>query len=96
MRVLTARQLPRAAAEAIRSECERWTQKLRGTRATPLAFWYVNEAQFSTVQGERMRFSLAASSNASGRSCGACSGISSYGPGGVQQNALDEAAARRQ
>ncbi|KAI8468823.1 MAG: hypothetical protein J3K34DRAFT_295501 [Monoraphidium minutum] len=59
LRVMTPRQLPAAAAGAVRAECARWTRKLRGTRVTPSSFWYVNEVQFSTIRGERMRFPLA-------------------------------------
>ena len=66
LRVLSARPLARAAVEAVDAECRRWTDKLRGTRVTPEALWFVSEYQFSTIRGERTRLPLLPPESGSG------------------------------
>jgi hypothetical protein len=54
LRVLTPDQLTPDTTASIAAACERWTQRLAGRRLVVPAAWWVSEAEFSTIQGERV------------------------------------------
>ena len=52
-------QLPAEAVAAVDAACAAWTAQLAGATLAPAAAWFVNEAVFSTVEGdvrEELRF----------------------------------------
>jgi hypothetical protein len=54
-RVLTPQQLEPAAVEAIGRQCEELTARFKGAVLRPSSAWFVNEVEFSTINGERER-----------------------------------------
>jgi hypothetical protein len=52
-RIVSPEQLPAETIAAIDAECSRWTERLAGAVMAPRALWFVNEKQFSTIEGDR-------------------------------------------
>ncbi|KXZ42060.1 hypothetical protein GPECTOR_213g430 [Gonium pectorale] len=59
LRIVSPEPLGPPAVAAIASACERWTARLRGATYSPASMWFVREAEFSTVVGEREIMPLA-------------------------------------
>ncbi|KAG2494072.1 hypothetical protein HYH03_007715 [Edaphochlamys debaryana] len=59
LRIVTPHPLGAAAVEAVSAACERWTERLRGTLYKPKTLWFIREAEFSTITGEREVLTLA-------------------------------------
>lgn len=53
LRIMTAKPLGPDAVAAVSEACRRWTAKLRGTRYSPRTLWFIREAEFSTIEGDR-------------------------------------------
>ena len=58
-RIVSPEALPADAIAAIGAECQRWTERLAGAVLAPRSLWFVNELQFSTIEGEREILALA-------------------------------------
>ncbi len=53
LRVVGATQLEPEAVERINQTCAHFTQLLRGRRYAVRSTWWIDEAEFSTIVGER-------------------------------------------
>lgn len=60
LRLLSDEQLSGETVKAVAELCARWTQKLRGKVLVPSATWWVDEHEFSTIVGDRVRIRFGA------------------------------------